>query len=118
MEFATTKHDDENTVPVPFNVQYMPQEKDALFRAHVTGGASRKPNEPLDYVKKIVESRKTNRVDEKTQKIAITEYSLDHWRAQNQGLNIDNLPARKPAHVKDKELWLDLKRKEKRNQMK
>ena len=67
MEFACTKHDDENTVPVPFDVQYLPAERDALNRAHATGGgASRKSTEPPEYVRKIVESRKTNRVDERT----------------------------------------------------
>jgi hypothetical protein len=76
------------------------------------GGGSRKSNEPLDYVKKIVESRKTNGVDERTQKIAITEYSLDHWRAQNQGLNIDNLPTRfefLSRNREDRDFWQELK---------
>ena len=77
---------------------------------NVAFSVGRKGADFNDYVQIVIDNREKQRLDNKGKKIAITEYSLDNWFAQNFGIDINNMPAYRPPNV-DKRVYDVLKRK-------
>jgi hypothetical protein len=70
----------------------------------------RKGKEAKWYVRMVVGAREAQRLDQKGQKIAVSDYALDHWFAQSFGFDINNMPPYAP-HGTNVNVFKQLKKK-------